>query len=158
MHFSLPLPKSLILLSLLQHISFAAPAAEPIPAPAPIPVLGARNNSPITLPYFSSGAALEIKSGETRVYYQSEDGAIHELSGFNSPDSGNAYTDNIILPAGEARKGTPLAVTDLTLTFVIVSFSALFSDAFLLPSPLISSSMANQTNQSQIIAPLLHSS
>lgn len=129
MHFSFPLPNSLILLlfASLQHLSFAAPAPEANydSTPTPIPVLegvgGGNGSSLINLADFSGGAALQISTGETRVYYQSEDGALHELSGFDSPGSGNVYTDSTILSPGEARKGTPLAATDLTLSFVVVS-------------------------------------
>ena len=117
MHFPLSLQTtSLILLPFLQHISLAAPA------PNPTSALAIRSASPLTIPYFSSGAALEISTGETRVYYQSNDGAIHERSGFKSPNSNNVYTDQVILAAGKAWKGTPLAVTNLITTgFVVVS-------------------------------------
>ena len=55
--------------------------------------------------------ALEGPKGETRIYYQADDGSLHERRGQGPAAFGNAYNiTRRILPAGIARKGTPLAV------------------------------------------------
>lgn len=118
MHFSLPLSISLILLPLLQHVSFAAAAPEAIPAPPRLR---------ISLPQFSSGAAVIISTdGTTRAYYQDGDGGLHEVSGPFFVDENVFFDDDLILAAGGARKDTPLAVVDLTGTGFLVSFLPLF--------------------------------
>ena len=56
-------------------------------------------------------AAIEGPKGETRIYYQADDGSLHERRGQGPAAFGNSYcTSRRILPAGVARMGTPLAV------------------------------------------------
>ena len=55
--------------------------------------------------------AIEGAKGETRIFYQADDGSLHERRGQGPARSGNAYSaTRRILPAGVARMGTPLAV------------------------------------------------
>lgn len=78
--------------------------------------------SQIQLPPDSSGGATTLANGETRVYYQTKQGAIRELAGTGPPQPGR-YIDTVILPNGSARRGAGLAVTNIDpkLGFQLVS-------------------------------------
>ncbi|MCJ1429014.1 hypothetical protein MMC29_006927 [Sticta canariensis] len=94
MHFS-----TLIAVFLVTLISFvAADNAAIFPA------------GPAFLAPGSFGAAFQLSSGDSRAYYLSGDGAIHELYGNGEPDRNIKYTDVIRVPASKLREGTPFAV------------------------------------------------
>ena len=62
--------------------------------------------------YLGAGSsAIQLANGETRIYYQAADGAIHEAGGVGSVASGAAYSDHILIPARDVRINTPIAVT-----------------------------------------------
>lgn len=92
--------------------------------------------------------------------YQSSDGAVHELRGNGSPNSTNFYADDIVLDPGEARKGSPLAVTDASLgseisEYDIVgfcpSFCVLFFFGFFWVDLLLSDVSTNNDDQTNSI-------
>jgi hypothetical protein len=58
---------------------------------------------------FTSTAVVD-PNGNTRIFFQGIDGAIHQLSG-NGPISMSkaAYKDQVVIPASQVRAGTPLA-------------------------------------------------
>ncbi|KAF8964477.1 hypothetical protein BDZ97DRAFT_1757827 [Flammula alnicola] len=59
----------------------------------------------------AGSTAIQLANGDTRIYYQAADGAIHEAGGVGSVASGAAYSDNILIPAQDVRINTPVAVT-----------------------------------------------
>lgn len=142
MQLSLPTPTVLLFLPLLlpfQTLIIAAPG----PAPAPA-ALEARITVAVTIPNFSSGAVVQAPSGDTRIYYQTNDGAVHELGGIGgSPDTSrnSIYNDITLFRPGKARKGSPLAAINLDFNLKIVSFPPFlfffFSLDPLLPAVLI---------------------
>ncbi|KAF7330681.1 hypothetical protein MSAN_02453600 [Mycena sanguinolenta] len=62
--------------------------------------------------YFGASAtAVQLESGDTRIYYQGADGAIYNTSGVGSAVSGANYSQGaVIVPAEKVRPNTPLAV------------------------------------------------
>ncbi len=77
---------------------------------------------------------MQIANGNSRVYYQALDGSIRELLGIGSPGPNRIYFDQILLPAGRARIGTPIAAIDTSTALAIVSLTPLpsFLPLFLL--------------------------
>jgi len=62
--------------------------------------------------YLGAGStAIQLANGDTRIYYQATDGAIHEAGGNGSVVSGARYSDHILIPAQGVRINTPIAVT-----------------------------------------------
>lgn len=128
---------SLLLLSpLFQTLIIGAPAPAPAPAPILLALRGSEDNSPSPikfLPNYSSSAAVHDDIGNTLIYYQTSDGAIHELKGYGYPQSINPYTDSVLLKPGQARKGSPLAAASLAKGYDLVGFvdSLVFFLAFL---------------------------
>lgn len=64
----------------------------------------------VNLPKGSSGAAYQLASGDSRAYYVSAEGAIHELAGTGDPERRIRYSDIIRIPANKVRDGSPIAV------------------------------------------------
>lgn len=123
MHLSLSTLNLLLLSPLFQTLGTATPAPAPVPA-----IFQDSSEGPIKLPNYSSSAAVRGLNGESLIYYQPSDGAIHELRGFNYFFSGfdkfqtDTFRDTIVLSADKVRKGSPLAVADLDGNFDLVSF------------------------------------
>lgn len=69
---------------------------------------------PAALPPGSVGAAFQMTSGDSRAYYVSGDGAIHELYGNGEPDLNIKYNDVVRVSASKLRVGTPFAVVAST--------------------------------------------
>jgi hypothetical protein len=63
-----------------------------------------------------TSTAVVDPSGNTRIYYQNIDGAIHQLSGTGPVVSKVAYSDQVVIPANQVRASTPLASTIATNT------------------------------------------
>ena len=62
----------------------------------------------VTFPVGNGGAVVADAAGNTRVFYQSSDGAVHMLSGVGNTDTTN-FDDSQILPSGTAVVGSPFA-------------------------------------------------
>lgn len=71
--------------------------------------LAIQASQPVKLSDLSQSAAVEGIHQNTRVYYQTSDGAIWEAAGVGLPNP--SYSKKIILPAGKARVYSPIAVT-----------------------------------------------
>ena len=69
---------------------------------------------------------------QTLVFYQAGDSSVHELVGTGIP-VGDLYTDRIAIRSSRVRKGSPLAVIDLSgeLDLVSIEDSSLFVTSFL---------------------------
>jgi hypothetical protein len=63
------------------------------------------------IPVGYSSTAVVDPAGNTRIYYQGIDGAIHQLSGIGPVVSNSTYRDQIVIPANQVRASTPLAST-----------------------------------------------
>jgi hypothetical protein len=61
--------------------------------------------------FFGTSAAAILINSDTRIYYQANDGAIHEASGVNSVVLGDTYSDRVVVHATEVRVNSPIAVT-----------------------------------------------
>lgn len=68
---------------------------------------------PLFLPNNSTGAAVVVNSGYTRIYYLAADGSIHELRGSGIPRPGAPYVDILRVPAIRVRINSPLAAVEL---------------------------------------------
>ena len=68
---------------------------------------------PLFLPNNSTGAAVVVTSGYTRIYYLAPDGSIHELRGSGVPRPGAPYVDILRVPASKVRTNSPLAAVGL---------------------------------------------
>ncbi|MCJ1422555.1 hypothetical protein MMC29_000435 [Sticta canariensis] len=68
---------------------------------------------PLFLPNNSTGAAVVVTSGYTRIYYLAPDGSIHELRGSGVPRPGAPYVDILRVPASKVRANSPLAAVEL---------------------------------------------
>lgn len=123
MRLSLSIPTSLLIF-LLPSQTLASPA------PAPIPGTQATQNGPITIPALSLGGAILAFGGATRVYYQQTDSSIHELVGNGSPNANRVYNDQIVIPAGKVRIGSPIVAVDYG-NLAIVRASRSFFASFL---------------------------
>lgn len=64
----------------------------------------------VNLPKGSSGAGYQLAGGDSRAYYLSADGAIHELAGTGDPELRIRYSDITRIPANKVRDGSPIAV------------------------------------------------
>lgn len=65
---------------------------------------------PVHLSGGAIGAASQLTSGDSRAYYLSIDGAIHELAGNGDPERTIKYNDIIRVPALKVKDGSPIAV------------------------------------------------
>lgn len=63
----------------------------------------------IIIPPGVHGTAIEVSTSDARIYYQASDTSIHEIMVSGSAGSGGSVSDNVLIPAGVARTGTPLA-------------------------------------------------
>ncbi len=96
------------------------------------------NGITITVDTGSTGAAIELANGSTIAYYQTNDNAIHALTGTGPPLTSTTYQDTVVLGAEIALPKTPLAVVNLN--------SNQFDGVSILPTPLeLLISLANCT-------------
>jgi hypothetical protein len=61
--------------------------------------------------YFGGSAAAILVNRHTRIYYQANDGAIHESIGIHSVVLGGRYSDYVVVPAEDVRINSPIAAT-----------------------------------------------
>ena len=150
MRLSFSIPTSLLLF-LLPLQTFSSPAPEPIPGTL------ATQNGPITVPVLSLGAAILAFGGATRVYYQHTDGSIHELVGNGNPSPSRVYVDQIILPTGKARLGTPIVAVDSGNLQIVRATPFGFIPSALIPSNPPSSSSLPSSSTCHPFSPSSHS-
>lgn len=60
----------------------------------------------LTLPGGSVGAAFQLLSGDSRIYYVSVDGAIYDLDGNGDPAYSIKYVNTVRVPAFKVRGGS----------------------------------------------------
>lgn len=60
-------------------------------------------------PVKNSGTAIWDTDGNSHFFYQTSDGAVHELVGDGVTNGGN-YQDSVIIPSGQVAIGTPMAI------------------------------------------------
>lgn len=124
MQITLPIPTALLLLS-LPFQTFSTPTPE----------IQATSNGPLTIPPLSLGAATVNIGGTSRIYWQALDGGVHEALGNGSPGPGRTYVDQILIPSGKARIGTPLSIVDGTNGLIIVTAPPPLFMTLLFPPP-----------------------
>ncbi|KAJ7587588.1 hypothetical protein C8J56DRAFT_942163 [Mycena floridula] len=70
-----------------------------------------RKADAISFTAFGSVSAVQLTTGDTRIYHQKPDGSIWQVAVSGVFFQGKFASDGMIVPAGEALLGTPIAAT-----------------------------------------------